>query len=100
VTELPIHLPNLTVNPLSNDQYKTTLDVNQLIYNGGLINANAKLKEAQTKTQQQQVEVSIYQIKNKINQLYFQYSCFRKKQLFYCLNKTNYSLKLTRLKRV
>jgi outer membrane protein TolC len=71
VTELPIHLPNLTVNPLNKDQYRATLDVNQLIYNGGIIHANAKLKEAQTKTQQQQVAVNLYQIKTKINQLYF-----------------------------
>jgi len=71
VTELPIHLPNVTVNPLNKDQYRATLDVNQLIYNGGIIDANAKLKEAQTKTQQQQVTVNLYQIKTKINQLYF-----------------------------
>jgi outer membrane protein TolC len=71
VTELPIHLPNVTVNPLNKDQYRATFDVNQLLYNGGLIDANAKLKEAQTKTQQQQVEVNLYQIKTQINQLYF-----------------------------
>ncbi|MFI0491025.1 TolC family protein [Flavobacterium sp.] len=71
VTELPIHLPNLTVNPLNKDQYRATLDVNQLVYNGGIIDVNSKLKEAQTKTQQQQVMVNLYQIKTKINQLYF-----------------------------
>ncbi|PWA07182.1 TolC family protein [Flavobacterium psychrotolerans] len=71
VTELPIHLPNVTVNPLNKDQYRATLDVNQLVYNGGMIDANSKLKEAQTKTQQQQVSVNLYQIKTRINQLYF-----------------------------
>lgn len=71
VTQLPIKLPNVTVNPLNKDQYRATLDVNQLIYNGGLIEANTKLKEAQTLTQKQQVEVSLYQLKTKINQLYF-----------------------------
>lgn len=71
VTQLPIKLPNVTLNPLNKDQYRATLDVNQLIYNGGLIEANTKLKEAQTLTQKQQVEVSLYQLKTKINQLYF-----------------------------
>ena len=71
VTQLPIKLPNVTVNPFNKDQYRATLDVNQLIYNGGLIEANTKLKEAQTLTQKQQVEVSLYQLKTKINQLYF-----------------------------
>lgn len=69
VTGLPIPLPNVT--PINKDQYRATLDLNQLIYNGGMIDANVKLKEAQTKTQKQQVEVSLYQIKTKINQLFF-----------------------------
>ena len=71
VTQLPISLPNVTVNPANNDQYRATLDVNQLLYNGGVINATTKLKEAQALTQKQQVEVSLYQLKLKINQLYF-----------------------------
>jgi outer membrane protein TolC len=71
VTQLPISLPNVTVNPPNKDQYKATLDFNQLLYNGGLIDANTKIKEAQTKTQQQQLKVSLYQLKTKINQLYF-----------------------------
>jgi hypothetical protein len=36
--------------PANKDQYKATLDFNQLLYNGGLIDANTKIKEAQTKT--------------------------------------------------
>lgn len=71
VTQLPIQIPNTTVNPLNKDQYRATLDVNQLIYNGGMINAYTKLKEAQTLTQKQQVEVDLYQLKIKINQLFF-----------------------------
>lgn len=69
VIGLPTSLPG--VEPLNKDQYRATLDVNQLIYNGGAIDANAKLKEAQTKTQQQQIEVSLYQLKSRINQYYF-----------------------------
>ncbi|NDP27100.1 MAG: TolC family protein [Flavobacterium sp.] len=64
-------IPNPLLEPLNKDQYRATLDVNQLLYNGGLIDANAKLKEAQTKTQQQQVKVNLYQIKTRINQLFF-----------------------------
>jgi outer membrane protein TolC len=71
VTQLPFKLPNATVNPANKDQYRATLDVNQLLYNGHLIDANAKLKEAQILTQKQQVEVGLYQLKTKVNQLYF-----------------------------
>ena len=77
VTGLPIPLPNVT--PMNKDQYRATLDVNQLLYNGGMIDANAKLKEAQTKTQQQQVAVNLYQIKTRINQLYFSVLVFQER---------------------
>lgn len=59
------------VNSLNKDQYRATLDVNQLIYNAGVIEANAKLKQAQTKTQQQQVALTIYALKNRVNQYFF-----------------------------
>lgn len=80
VTELPIKIPNVVVTPLNKDQYRATLDVNQLIYNGGVIDANAKLKEAQTKTQQQQVAVSLYQLKTRINQYYFSILLLQEKE--------------------
>lgn len=67
VTSVPLQ----TIEPVNNEQYRANLDVNQLIYNGGLIDANTKLKQVQTKTQQQQVEVNLYQLKSEINQLYF-----------------------------
>ena len=68
VIGLPTTLPG--VESLNKDQYRATLDVNQLLYNGGMIAANTKLKEAQTLTQQQQVEVNLYQLKSRINYSY------------------------------
>ncbi len=65
------YFPNPAIEPVNKDQYRATLDVNQVIYNGGSIDANTNLKLAQTKTQQQQVEVNLYQLKSRINQMYF-----------------------------
>ena len=65
------YFPNPAIEPVNNDQYRANLDVNQLIYNGGSIDATSKLKIAQTKTQQQQVEINLYQLKSRINQIYF-----------------------------
>ena len=70
VTSLPIQLPNLTLEPPNKDQYRATLDANQLIYNGGIIDATSKVKEAISKVNQQQVEVNLYTLKNQVNQLY------------------------------
>jgi len=69
VIEVPI--PNSGIEPLNKDQYRATLSINQLIYNGGIIDASSDLKSAQLKTKQQQVEVNLYQLKKQVNQLYF-----------------------------
>lgn len=71
VTQVPVKIPNSTINPLNKDQYRATLDINQIIYNGGLQEVNNKIRETQTKVQQQQVAVNLYQLKTRINQLYF-----------------------------
>ena len=69
VIEAPI--PNAGIKPPNKDQYRATLSVNQLIYNGGATDASLNLKLAQLKSKQKQVEVNLYQLKQKINQLYF-----------------------------
>ncbi|MGC1632746.1 MAG: TolC family protein, partial [Gelidibacter sp.] len=69
VIEVP--LPNTGIAPPNKDQYRATLSVNQLIYNGGATDASLNLKSAQLKSKQKQVEVNLYQLKQKINQLYF-----------------------------
>jgi len=69
VIEVPI--PNSSIEPLNKDQYRATLSVNQLIYNGGVTDASLNVKAAQLKTKQKQVDVNLYQLKQKINQLYF-----------------------------
>ncbi|WP_372920198.1 TolC family protein [Salegentibacter sp.] len=71
VISFPFQLPNTTMETPNNDQYRATLDVNQLIYKGGSIDARSALKEAELKTSQQEVAVNLYQLKGRINQLYF-----------------------------
>lgn len=71
VIRFPLDLPNASVKPPNKDQYRATLDVNQLIYQGGKIAASTQLKEAELQTQQQQVSVDLYALRTQINQLYF-----------------------------
>ena len=71
VIELPISSPDATITPPNNDQYQATVNVNQLIYDGGLTNATLKEKLASLKTGQKQVEVNLYQLKEQVNNLYF-----------------------------
>ena len=71
VTQVPFSMPNATIEPLNKDQYRATLDVNQLLYNGGAIKAQTQLKASQIKTQQKLVDINLYQLKSLVNQYYF-----------------------------
>ena len=69
VTEVPV--PNIDLEPLNNDQYRATFTANQLIFNGGKIKASQGLQNIVTDRKQQEVEVNLYQLKQRVNQLYF-----------------------------
>lgn len=71
VTQLPIKLPNATVEPLSKDQYKFFADVNQTIFDGGMISNQKKIAELQSQTEIQKNEVELEKLKDRINQLFF-----------------------------
>ncbi|MGY5850635.1 TolC family protein [Salegentibacter sp. F14] len=71
VTEIPIDFGGQSIESVDKDQYRATLDVEQLIFNGGSIHARSKLKDLELQSQAQEVRVSLYQIKKKINQYYF-----------------------------
>jgi outer membrane protein TolC len=96
VIGFPATMPG--VQPLNKDQYRTTLDVNQLLYNGGTIDANSKLKEAQTKTQQQQIEVSLYQLKTRINQYFFSVLLLQEKTALLMSKKESLTTKIKEVK--
>ena len=92
VIEIPI--PNSTIEPLNKDQYRATLSVNQLIYNGGATEASLDVKSAQLKTKQKQVEVSLYQLKQQINQLYFSILLSQETELLLKAKQTQLQAKL------
>lgn len=71
VTQFPVKLPNVEVTPLSKDQYKTTLDVKQIIWDGGVINLQKNVLKSQAEVESQKVEVELNKLKERVNQLYF-----------------------------
>lgn len=71
VTQFPVKLPNVSVDPLSKDQYKAYVDINQTIYDGGIIKNQKRIAEKQAEIQTQQTEVELDKLKERINQLYF-----------------------------
>ena len=77
VIQFPLEMPGFYVEPPNKDQYRATLDANQLIYNGGSIAANSRMKTAELETKQQQVAVNLYTLKYRINQNFFSVLMFQ-----------------------
>ncbi|MCP1298030.1 TolC family protein [Chryseobacterium sp. S0630] len=65
---LPI---NASLPSLSKDQYKIQGEVDQLLYDGGIIHNQKELTKANTELQTQNIEVSLYTLKQRINALFF-----------------------------
>lgn len=59
------------IKPLPHDQYKLTLDVNQVIYDGGAIKVARELEKADLKVNEKQSETDIYKIRSQVNGIYF-----------------------------
>jgi len=98
VIELPISIPNFSIESPNNDQYKAMLSLNQLIYDGGLINASTDVKKATLKTQQQEVKVNLYQLKKQVNQLYFSIVLLQEKRSLLTAKETLLTTKLKEVK--
>ncbi|MFD2886155.1 TolC family protein [Chitinophaga cymbidii] len=71
VTSIPIKLPNMDIPELSKDQYKATIDVKQLIYDGGATASQRDLQLAQQQAENQKTEVELYKLRQQVLQVYF-----------------------------
>lgn len=71
VTKVDIPIPNIKVPSQSKDQYKVVADVSQQIYDGGLIREQKNIQQLNASVEQRRVEVDLYNLKNRINQIYF-----------------------------
>lgn len=73
VTQLPIDVSQFGIDykGLSKDQYDAHVMVNQPIYDGGVITANKNILKAQADVQTAQLDVTMYSIRERVNQLFF-----------------------------
>ena len=98
VIELPNNLTGETASSPNNDQYQATVNVNQLIYDGGSTNAALKEKSASLKTEQKQVEVDLYSLKKQVNQLYFSILLLQEKRALLVAKKKELETTLKEVK--
>jgi outer membrane protein TolC len=70
-----ITMPLANGNQLSihqaKDQYKATLDINQLLFDGGTTTYGKRLEESSLAASLQQVEVDIFKVREQVNNVYF-----------------------------
>ena len=93
-----IQVPLSSIKPLNKDQYRSTITANQLIYDGGSIDASLKAKSAALKTQQKQVEVNLYQLKKQVNQLYFSILLIRERKALLTAKREQLEARLKEVK--
>ena len=76
VTKIPLDLDALgfsgvEIPSLSQDQYKTEFSLNQTIWDGGAIRSQRKTLRTQADVEQRDLDVSLYTLRDRVNQLYF-----------------------------
>ena len=70
VTGFNVSFGGINIQAPDKDQYKVVGDLNQLVYDGGVIKEQKVAAQLNADVQQQQVEVELYQLKDRINQVY------------------------------
>ena len=61
----------LNMKGLTKDQYRVGIDVSQTIYDGGAISSQKAVAREQGKVQAAQNEVNIYNVRKRVNEMYF-----------------------------
>jgi len=71
VTNFPFQVPGIKIPQFSKDQYKFYAEADQVIYDGGVITNQKQTAEANEVVQQQNLEVQLYALYDRVNQLFF-----------------------------
>lgn len=80
VTQLPTSLgqiisqmsgQSITIPVISKDQYKMVAELNQTIWDGGIISSQKDNIKAATELEKQKLEVDLYTINERVNQIFF-----------------------------
>jgi outer membrane protein TolC len=59
------------IKPLPHEQYKITVDINQVLYDGGAIKGAKALEKADLSINEKQTETDLYKLRGQINNYYF-----------------------------
>jgi len=71
VTEVSIPFPGVTIPTPDHDQYRLSLDVGQIIWEGGVTSARKEIAIAQAEAEKSSVRTELYSLKDRVNEVYF-----------------------------
>jgi outer membrane protein TolC len=71
VTQVPFQSPEMNIEPISKNQYKVYGEVTANLYDGGIVKNQKLSHKATAQIDEQKLEVELYKLKDRINQLFF-----------------------------
>ncbi|HXC04229.1 MAG TPA: TolC family protein, partial [Bacteroidia bacterium] len=71
VTQIDLPIRGFTMPSFSKDQYKIYAEMDQTIYDGGSIKYQKEAAQANADIQSQSLEVDLYSLRDRVNQLFF-----------------------------
>lgn len=71
ITKIPVQLPGMNIPEMDKDQYRIFAEANQILYDGGAIKLQQKLAKVNGAIETQKLEVELYKLQERINQLFF-----------------------------
>ena len=77
---LPVSGISDQIPSMPHDQYKLTVDVNQVIYDGGAVKGRRQMEDAGLELNKKEVELELYKTKEQINNYYFSFILLHKQK--------------------
>ncbi len=98
VTEIPIDVPYIEIPQVPKDQYKIAVDVSQVIYDGGLTEKQKTLEKMSLDIENNKINIELYNLKERVNQIYFNIILLKKNIEILELVKENLKSRFDNLK--
>lgn len=70
-TKIDVPIPNVNISGSPLDQYKVTMDINQVLYDGGMVSARKQLTAATIDADLQQNETDLYKVQEQVTAAFF-----------------------------
>jgi outer membrane protein TolC len=70
VTAVHVPIPGIKIDAPEKDQYRAVADVSQMIFDGGTTRQQKMLQQLNSKTEDQAVEVELFRLQDRINQVF------------------------------